>query len=59
MTKIEIQNEIKALQKSLIIMLEEGQKLGEKHSVAYECGYHIGTIKSTIEVLKSLIIEKI
>jgi hypothetical protein len=58
MTKIEIQKEIKALKENLIVMLKEGQQFGEKHGVAWECGYHTGTIKSTIEGLELLISKK-
>ena len=54
MSKLEIQQRLKALEKTLIAQLDEGAKHGLERGTSFECGWHIGTIKAVIAELQSM-----
>jgi len=54
MTQKQIKQRLEALEKTLKGQLEQGEKEGKEHGIAYEAGWYIGTIKQAIIELQTL-----
>lgn len=54
MTQKQIKQRLAALEKTLITQLIEGEKLGTEKGMAFEAGWHIGTIRTAIIELQTL-----
>lgn len=51
----EIKDQLTAIKNTLSNMLVEGDRKGKEISYAYEAGFYIGTVKTTIKELESIL----